>query len=650
VPASPLAVARFLRAQGISTLPVDHPSDSRARSPKNVGKVPAAHVLPNGTWGQFQERLATDAELVDMFGGSTPVNVGIITGAISGLVVVDADSPAAEAWVTDNLPRTPLQVRTGRGRQFYYAHPLQPVRNKVRAKAPDGTSLDLDLRADGGYVLAPGSQHASGATYQRLGDWVSPDDLPVFDPEWIDPPPAATAQDATTTTNAPAPRVDVHTDADHLRRRLAAYMATVEPAVEGQGGDAHTYRVCCRLVRGFNLTIDEAIDALHEWNATCAPPWSDRELRTKLANAQRYGDEPVGARLEQGRVVPFAVTAPAPVVNKAPAENLAPRRQSSPTGLVSIGDFLEQDDPAADYLVDNIIARGTVNLIVSKPKVGKSVLARAMCVAITQGRPEFLGYAVKPGTCWYLALEGRAQDHRAHFRQLGARSTDPLRIYCGRAPQKAIDQVRAWAEHEVPDVIVVDTLQRFVQATDSDNYAEMSNLFDPIIGLSRDLGCALVFLHHARKMADGALTLDAVHGSVAISGSVDNTILLARSDQLRTLATVQRIGTDVEESLLLLDETGWPYLGGSKAQAEREQMAETLLQALRDTPAALTREDWFDLVEGRREAKVSALRLLEQHHCLTRDGKGQKGSPFQYRPVPGVVVPKSGNKHLGRSA
>ena len=72
---------------------------------------------------------------------------------------------------------------------------------------------------------------------------------------------------------------------------------SVEPAVSGHHGDLRTFRVCCRVVRGFDLSDDEAMEVLTEWNARCAPPWSNRELREKVHNARRYGQEPIGALL-----------------------------------------------------------------------------------------------------------------------------------------------------------------------------------------------------------------------------------------------------------------------------------------------------------------------------------------------------------------
>ena len=79
--------------------------------------------------------------------------------------------------------------------------------------------------------------------------------------------------------------------------RAKRYLASVPPAVAGQHGDVHTFRVCCRLIRGFALTDDQALTVLTEWNMRCQPPWSPEELLDKLHRAARYGREPVGGLL-----------------------------------------------------------------------------------------------------------------------------------------------------------------------------------------------------------------------------------------------------------------------------------------------------------------------------------------------------------------
>ncbi len=81
--------------------------------------------------------------------------------------------------------------------------------------------------------------------------------------------------------------------------RARQYTAAIPPAIAGEHGDVHTFRVCCRVVRGFGLTDDDALSVLREWNSRCVPPWSERDLLDKVSRARRYGREPIGGLLEE---------------------------------------------------------------------------------------------------------------------------------------------------------------------------------------------------------------------------------------------------------------------------------------------------------------------------------------------------------------
>ena len=90
-----------------------------------------------------------------------------------------------------------MRTRTAKGFHRYYRYPDVPVGNKVRIKTDD-PRVRLDVRGDGGYVVAPGSIHPSGVAYEVLGEWPdSTDSLPRFDPAWVasDPPPAPPSPD-----------------------------------------------------------------------------------------------------------------------------------------------------------------------------------------------------------------------------------------------------------------------------------------------------------------------------------------------------------------------------------------------------------------------------------------------------------------------
>ena len=102
--------------------------------------------------------------------------------------------------------------------------------------------------------------------------------------------------DADTPTRPPGSREVKGLHLPVIERALR-YVASVPPAVAGQHGDVQTFRLCCRLTRGFALDENQALHVLAQWNARCQPPWTDAELLAKLRGAARYGREPLGGLL-----------------------------------------------------------------------------------------------------------------------------------------------------------------------------------------------------------------------------------------------------------------------------------------------------------------------------------------------------------------
>lgn len=358
-------------------------------------------------------------------------------------------------------------------------------------------------------------------------------------------------------------------------------------------------------------------------------------------------DIPWGGRRPNDRPMPQAAVKPFP--KPKPIATLE---------LTAVGALLEEPEDLVNWLVEGLIPAGSVCLLAAKPKIGKSTLARDLTFAHARGEP-WLGQACSAGTAWYLAFEGRRRDIRAHFRQMGATANDPIWIYVGQAPKNVIAAVRERANQEHPTLIVIDTMQRFLRATSTDDYAEMTTLLDAVLAIVQQSGATLLLLHHSSK-TDRA-SIDAVLGSTAITGSVDNIIMLARTARYRTITTVQRIGDDLDERVLELNElTGRVRLGPTREAKDRQVVGEQLYDALDDAGRALTQVEWFEMVEGRKSTKLAALRdLLTDDPVLgtriTRSGAGTRNNPYRYTPVSdlvsGSLVPqKTGNQNLFSSS
>ena len=126
------------------------------------GKTPNTKLLPNG-WKEYQKRRPTVEEIKSWFSTGNS-NIAIITGKISGIVVVDVDSYEAYQWCKAQFDVDTLTVRTSRGYHLYYRYPENSeIKNSVHING-----MEIDIRADGGYVVAPPSIHESGHQYRWL--------------------------------------------------------------------------------------------------------------------------------------------------------------------------------------------------------------------------------------------------------------------------------------------------------------------------------------------------------------------------------------------------------------------------------------------------------------------------------------------------
>jgi putative DNA primase/helicase len=200
-----------------------------------------------------------------------------------------------------HLPDTPVKTRTAKGEHWFYRYPSRVDRefrfkNSVKLTI-EGEQVQLDVRADGGYDVAPGSVHTSGARYEMTAPWIDViSDMPEIDPELLGRRCKRPDRQAAGAPMVPINSLQVDVDARAQARR---YLSAIPGAVQGQGGDQHTFNTACKIMRGFNLSESDAYELLCEWNTRCVPPWSEHELQTKIAGASRYGGEALSGRLRE---------------------------------------------------------------------------------------------------------------------------------------------------------------------------------------------------------------------------------------------------------------------------------------------------------------------------------------------------------------
>lgn len=115
-------------------------------------------------WQKYQKRHATAHEITRWFERWPQAMIGIVTGKISGLAVVDIDSPEGAKEIGKYIPLDAIgpTAMTPRGGLHHYFKCPEGLGNNT------GAIPGCDLRANGGYVVAPPSSNGEGKCYQWM--------------------------------------------------------------------------------------------------------------------------------------------------------------------------------------------------------------------------------------------------------------------------------------------------------------------------------------------------------------------------------------------------------------------------------------------------------------------------------------------------
>ena len=144
------------------------------------GKHPIGKLVPNG-----HKNATKDPALIRSWWKQYPeANVGIVMGDVSGVFAIDLDGTKGHKLLIDvhkanNAPPCKtLIAQSGRGPDGHHViYKLPPGEHVGRVLRKE---LGVDIIGNGGYIVAPPSNHVSGGTYR----WSH--DFPVVTPEpWL---------------------------------------------------------------------------------------------------------------------------------------------------------------------------------------------------------------------------------------------------------------------------------------------------------------------------------------------------------------------------------------------------------------------------------------------------------------------------------
>jgi hypothetical protein len=194
-------------------------------------------------------------------------NVGIRTGAASGLLVLDVDGePGIESLRTLRREHGPVRaawVRTGSG--GWHAYLRLPEGVEVR-NSVGRIGLGLDVRGDGGSIVAPPSRHTSGGRYR----WLKPSAEPPPAPDWFIQLALRPAPPTAGPLSEIGAVVTGHYAAAVMRREAAA-VAEAPAGTRNHRLNLAAWRLG-RLVAGGIVDEADAREALLSAAATCGLP------------------------------------------------------------------------------------------------------------------------------------------------------------------------------------------------------------------------------------------------------------------------------------------------------------------------------------------------------------------------------------------
>lgn len=334
-----------------------HCTCGRPECGKSAGKHP--RIL---TGAEHAGAATVDREIIRSWWNKWPdANLGVMTGPISGVVVLDVDGErgletlAQLVAAIGPLPPT-VTSRTGSGGLHYlFAHPGADHRVCNRAHAlgtpgPDGRT-GLDIRGNGGLFVLPPSLHYSGQRYE----WIASPETTALAPwDWLGRAHAYTEelrQRSAPPSAAPRNVLPLRQGQATVMRRAAAYLARLSPSISGAGGHSAAWTAALALTRGFELPVEDALALLiSDFNPRCDPQWSERELRHKVESAAAKADVPPGFLLD-APLPERAAPAQRRVLPDPPAwMDEIPPPDDAPDEIGSLLGFLPETQPVARWV------------------------------------------------------------------------------------------------------------------------------------------------------------------------------------------------------------------------------------------------------------------------------------------------------------
>lgn len=474
-------------------------------------------------------------------------NIGIATGARSGLVVLDIDGDEGKQSLEQKGgTETGPQVTTGRGGHRYLQHPGFAVKNFIKR---DG----LDLRGDGGYVVAPPSLHLSGDRYMWSPDTETLPVPPV--PGWllemIQPEPEPVK---------PLPVVSNTTSARTLAYASVALERELVKLSECGNGTRNKQLNEAALKLGHIIGAGWLNDSVVEHAL----------LTTAMAIGlpKHEATATIKSGISAGRKEP-TVLEDRPIEPGDPKLGLTIRDKRISKGEQAVEPaevhWMERIVDAADYpgkvfdplvwAVPGLLPEGCF-LFAGAPKTGKSWVALQIALAVATGGLLFGKIQCEQADVLYLDLESNQRRMKSRLSAMigedewPARGTLSITNDADRLPD-LVDRLDEWMIRRPKTRLIVIDIFENIRPDDSN--VKNVNLYrldyNSIRLLTRWADAyhvTILMLHHTNKMHSPDNQFNKISGSTGLTGATSGAWVMGGTEKDEYVLKVQ--GRDLESS------------------------------------------------------------------------------------------------------
>jgi len=466
-------------------------------------------------WQEFQDRIATPEEVRSWWNRWPTANIGIVTGKISSLTVVDVE----KGGDISRFPKT-LTIETGGGgRHLYYEY--YPIKNRARVFPL------TDIRSDGGYVVAPNSIHASGNKYKVLNE----------------------------SKMAPFP-------AELFNEKEKVNIPEALDGVSTGSRNESAAAIAGALLRTFWKQKETAWKMLEKWNDANIPPLSHYELRLVFNSiAQRESKKEHTLEKEDAQIVsePLEFVSMTKVLEMGDVELTNTRAED----IVSFGYSFLDEKLTGIFKGELIILGGetgtgkstfTANIIQKASKKNKC------CVFALEG--PLRDYGIKVIYFEIGRLKGKNypwNDYRRNeikdpeYPKYKAQAIENLKneniFYAKITRQMDIETLEREIDQKVQEgfqLFLIDHLHYFDLLKGQHSKADyIEKIMGRIKALQNKTGARIILVVHYKKLEGRKPTIDSFKDSISIPQNADYVINLwrDRSEQgnhLKTLLSVPK--------------------------------------------------------------------------------------------------------------